>query len=155
MVKPTESERGCGFAVHLFTSEIRDAFSFSILPSTGKLRSQLCELKLTLTQEQKAILQEPSLLRGYQAIHPALEQYIVLRHYVAKYELQLHAYGPFRTTRDEKEVLLDNRRMERDFSSQRHGSFQNFLKQVRFYLWMMEDDMIERRAVSACCDEEL
>ena len=48
-----------------------------------------------LTQEQHKKLSDPRKLIT-DGVDDWLEQFIVLRHYVAKYELQVHAYGPFR-----------------------------------------------------------
>ena len=86
-----------------------------------------------------------------------LKQFIIVRHYVAKYELQVHAYGPFRTQKQDLEVQHDNERLERDFPGKKHRAFQNFLKEVRFHLWMMEDDMItnRHRGFSPYCRKEM
>ena len=107
-----------------------------------------------LTQEQHKKLSNPRKLM-MDGVDDWLEQFIVLRHYVAKYELQVHAYGPFRTDKQEAEAELDDVRMDRDFPLRHHESFQKFLKEMRFHLWMMEDEFIERRAQSNCFDREL
>ena len=107
----------------------------------------------TLTDEQKEKLSDPRKL-----LHERddwLQHYIVVRHYIAKYELQVHAYGPFRTNKESNEAECDDRRMQRDFPMKKHASFRNFLSEVRFNLWMMEDNIIERRTLSACCAKEL
>ena len=106
-----------------------------------------------LTPEHHAKLKDPRKLKH--DLDDWLEHYIVVRHYVAKYELQIHAYGPFRTDKQNIEAERDDTRMRRDFPENHHTSFLNFLKEVRFNLWIMEDEMIERRAVSACCEMEL
>lgn len=120
---------------------------------TGKLKRRLNEMESTLTAEHHKKLSDPRKLR--QSADDWLEHYIVVRHYVAKYELQVHAYGPFRTQTQNDEAEHDKSRMERDFPMDQHSSFHNFLNQVRFHLWMMEDEMIEKRALSACCEKEL
>ena len=108
----------------------------------------------TLTQEQQKKLSDPSKLKD--GVNDWLKQFIVLRHDVAKYELQVHAYGPFRTDKQNAEVELDDARMERDFPEKCwHKGFRNFLKEMRFHLWMMEDEFIERRALSNCCKKKL
>ena len=84
----------------------------------------------TLTQEQHKKLSDPSKL-SKDVVDDWLEQFIVLRHYVAKYELQVHAYGPFRIDKQNAEVELDGARMERDFPGKcRHKGFRNFRKCV-------------------------
>ena len=110
-------------------------------------------METALTAEHHEKLSDPHKL--IQGLDDWLVHYIVVRHYVAKYELQVHAYGPFRTQKQNTKAEHDERRMERDFPMEQHASFRNFLRQVRFHLWMMEDEMIERRAVSACCAKEL
>ena len=116
-------------------------------------------MESTLTDDHRKILSDPRTLK-YSA-DDWLEHYIVVRHYVAKYELQVHAYGPFRIEKQDSKhhtdhiVQRDDERMERDFPMKRHKSFRNFLSQVRFHLWMMEDEMITKRALSACCENEL
>ena len=107
-----------------------------------------------LTEEQHKQLSDPRKLMT-DRVDDWLEQFIVLQHYVAKYELQVHAYGPFRTDKQDAEVELDDARMNRDFPGKRHKGFRNFLKEMRFHLWMMEDEFIERRALSNCCEKEL
>ena len=107
-----------------------------------------------LTEEQHKQLSDPRKLMT-DRVDDWLEQFIVLRHYVAKYELQVHAYGPFRTDKQDAEAELDDARMDRDFPEKHHESFRNFLKEMRFHLWMMEDEFIERRALSNCCEREL
>ena len=107
-----------------------------------------------LTEEQHKQLSDPRLLMT-DRVDDWLEQFIVLRHYIAKYELQVHAYGPFRTNKQNDEVELDDARMDRDFPEKHHKSFRNFLKEMRFHLWMMEDEFIEKRALSNCCEKEL
>lgn len=107
----------------------------------------------TLTAEQKEKLRDPRKLLPTR--DDWLQHYIVVRHYIAKYELQVHAYGPFRTREQGHEAERDDRRMQRDFPMKKHASFRNFLCEVRFYLWMMEDNIIERRTLSACCAKEL
>ena len=119
----------------------------------GALKKHLKEMKSVLTDEQRKKLSDPHELK--QGIDDWLEHYIVVRHYVAKYELQVHAYGPFRTREQDTHVEHDERRMDRDFPVKQHRSFRNFLNQVRFHLWMMEDQMITKRAISACCASEL
>lgn len=119
---------------------------------TGKLKKHLNEMESVLTDEQRKLLSDP---RALKCVDDWLEHYIVVRHYVAKYELQVHAYGPFRTQKQNPQAEEDNRRMERDFPEKRHRSFRNFLKQVRFHLWMMEDQMITKRALSTCCANEV
>lgn len=120
---------------------------------TGKLKKHLNEMESVLTDEQRKLLSDPRALKC--GVDDWLEHYIVVRHYVAKYELQVHAYGPFRTRKQNPQAEEDNRRMERDFPEKRHRSFRNFLKQVRFHLWMMEDQMITKRALSTCCANEV
>lgn len=120
---------------------------------TGKLKRHLKEMESVLTDEQRKLLSDPHALKG--GVDDWLEHYIVVRHYVAKYELQVHAYGPFRTKQQNQQAEEDNQRMDRDFPEKQHRSFRNFLKQVRFYLWKMEDQMITKRALSACCANEL
>ena len=110
-------------------------------------------MESVLTDEQRKLLSDPHKLED--GVDDWLEHYIVVRHYVAKYELQVHAYGPFRTKNQEVHVENDDERMERDFPVKQHSSFRNFLNQVRFHLWMMEDQMITNRALSACCTNEL
>ena len=112
------------------------------------------EMESVLTDDQRKILSDPHKLQY--GVDDWLEHYIVVRHYVAKYELQVHAYGPFRTNnQNERDVENDDKRMDRDFPEEQHRSFRNFLNQVRFHLWKMEDQMITKRAVSACCVKEL
>ena len=106
-----------------------------------------------LTPEYRKILSDPRTLEY--SLDDWLEHYIVVRHYVAKYELQVHAYGPFRTNKQDRQAHNDNHRMERDFPMEKHSSFRNFLNQVRFHLWTMEDEMITKRAVSACCANQV
>ena len=108
----------------------------------------------TLTQEQHKKLSDPRKLVK-DGVDDWLEQFIVLRHYVAKYELQVHAYGPFRTNKQNAEVELDDARRDRDFPPENHKGFQKFLKEIRFHLWMMEDEFVERRALSNCCEKKL
>ena len=110
-------------------------------------------MESVLTEEQRKKLSNPHALQ--QGVGDWLEHYIVVRHYVAKYELQVHAYGPFRTNTQNAQVRHDDERMNRDFPKKQHRSFCNFLNQVRFHLWKMEDEMITKRAVSACCANEL
>lgn len=105
-------------------------------------------MKLALTDKQKAAVQDPQVLSTpppglYSAF---LERYIILQHFIAKYELQVHAYGPFRRNTDDDNTLAreDNERMERDFTDE--DSFKHFLMQVRLQLWMMEDDFINKEA---------
>ena len=120
---------------------------------TGKLKKHLNEMESVLTDEQRKLLSDPRALED--GVDDWLEHYIVVRHYVAKYELQVHAYGPFRTHKQNPQAEEDNQRMDRDFPEKRHRSFRNFLKQVRFHLWMMEDQLITKRALSACCANEV
>jgi len=120
---------------------------------TGALKKHLQEMESVLTDEQRKKLSDQHALQG--GVDDWLEHYIVVRHYVAKYELQVHAYGPFRTNQQDEHVENDNRRMDRDFPVKQHRSFRNFLNQVRFHLWMMEDQMITKRTMSACCASEL
>ena len=120
---------------------------------TGRLKKHLKEMESVLTDEQRKILTDPHKL--HHGVDDWLEHYIVVRHYVAKYELQVHAYGPFRTRKQDPCVENDDKRMDRDFPVKQHRSFRNFLNQVRFYLWMMEDQMITNRAISTCCANEL
>lgn len=110
-------------------------------------------MESVLTDEQRKMLSDPHALKC--GVDDWLEHYIVVRHYVAKYELQVHAYGPFRTNKQNAHVENDDERMDRDFPIKEHRSFRNFLNQVRFHLWMMEDEMITKRAASACCANEL
>ena len=113
----------------------------------------------TLTQEQHKKLSDPCKLIKDGVHDDLLKQFIVLRHYVAKYELQVHAYGPFRTAKKNAElevnVELDDARRDRDFPPENHKGFQKFLKEIRFHLWLMEDEFIEKRALSNCCEKEL
>ena len=116
----------------------------------------------TLTQEQHKKLSDPRKLIKDGVDHDDwLKQFIVLRHYVAKYELQVHAYGPFRTVKQKEEavvmqeVKLDDARRDRDFPPENHKGFQKFLKEIRFHLWLMEDEFIEKRALSKCCEKKL
>ena len=111
-------------------------------------------MESTLTAEQKEKLSDPQKL-DRQNVDDWLEHYIVVQHYVAKYELQVHAYGPFRTNSQNTEAEHDDSRMDRDFPVKQYTSFRNFLKEVRFHLWMMEDELIEKRALSNCCEKEL
>ena len=122
---------------------------------TGGLKRHLKEMESVLTDDQRKILSDPHRLQH--DVDDWLEHYIVVRHYVAKYELQVHAYGPFRTNNENErhDVENDDQRMDRDFPEEQHRSFRNFLNQVRFHLWMMEDQMITKRALSACCAKEL
>ena len=112
-------------------------------------------MESVLTDDQRKLLSDPHRLQH--DVDDWLEHYIVVRHYVAKYELQVHAYGPFRTNNENErhDVENDDQRMDRDFPEEQHRSFRNFLNQVRFHLWMMEDQMITKRALSACCAKEL
>ena len=110
-------------------------------------------MESTLTVRQRKILTDPRTI--HYCADDWLKHYIVLRHYVAKYELQVHAYGPFRSGKENKEAFHDDVRMERDFPLAKHSSFRNFLQQVRFHLWLMEDEFITKRAISACCAKEI
>lgn len=125
----------------------------SLLFITGVLKKHLKEMESVLTDEQRKILNDPHALQH--GVDDWLEHYIVVRHYVAKYELQVHAYGPFRTNAQNALVENDDKRMDRDFPVKQHRSFRHFLNQVRFHLWMMEDQLITKRAASACCASEL
>ena len=107
----------------------------------------------TLTEDHHKLLKDPLKLK--EISDDWLEHYVVLRHYVAKYELQVHAYGPFRTNEQNDKAEDDNRRMERDFPKSKHRTFRKFLNEVRFHLWMMEDEMMERRALCICCENEV
>lgn len=107
----------------------------------------------TLTEDHHKLLKDP--LQLSKTSDDWLEHYVVLRHYVAKYELQVHAYGPFRTNEQNDKAKDDNRRMERDFPKSKHRAFRKFLNEVRFHLWMMEDEMMERRALCICCENEV
>lgn len=107
----------------------------------------------TLTEDHHELLKDP--LQLSKTKDDWLEHYVVLRHYVAKYELQVHAYGPFRTNEQNDKAKDDNRRMERDFPKSKHRAFRKFLNEVRFHLWMMEDEMMERRALCICCENEV
>lgn len=118
-----------------------------------KLKKRLQEMESTLTDRQRKILTDPRTI--HYSADDWLKHYIVVRHYVAKYELQVHAYGPFRTGRDNRDAPYDNNRMERDFPLTKYSSFRNFLQQVRFHLWLMEDEFITKRAISACCEKEI
>ena len=107
------------------------------------LKRNLEEMESLLTERHYEMLENPRTLQ-----HDAdewLKDFIIVRHYVAKYELQVYAYGPFRTQQQENEVKDDNARKEREFPINKHGAFHNFLEEVRFHLWMMEDDMITNR----------
>lgn len=125
--------------------------------STGyniaELKKQLKEMEETLTEDHHKLLKDP--LQLSKTSDDWLEHYVVLRHYVAKYELQVHAYGPFRTNEQNDKAEDDNRRMERDFPKSKHRAFRKFLNEVRFHLWMMEDEMMERRALCICCENEV
>lgn len=110
-------------------------------------------MESVLTDDHRKILSDPRTFKY--SVDDWLEHYIVVRHYVAKYELQVHAYGPFRTDKQDRHAQNDKKRMDRDFPEKHHSSFRNFLNQVRFHLWMMEDEMITKRAVSACCEKEV
>ena len=110
-------------------------------------------MESTLTERHRQILSDPRTLKC--SADDWLKHYIVVRHYVAKYELQVHAYGPFRTDKQDPAAQDDNERMNRDFPIDKHSSFQNFLRQARFHLWLMEDEMITKRAISACCELEV
>lgn len=114
-------------------------------------------MESVLTDDQRKILSDPRTFKYSVDDHRDdwLEHFIVVRHYVAKYELQVHAYGPFRTDKQDMHAQNDNKRMDRDFPEKHHSSFRNFLNQVRFHLWMMEDEMITKRALSACCEMEV
>jgi hypothetical protein len=118
-----------------------------------ELKAEVQSMKHALTTHQRKLLNSPILLRGYKKngrTDPFLEHFIVLRHYVAQYILQVYAYGPFRLENDNHQAELDDVRMRRDFGD--NESFINFLHQVRFSLWRMEDDLIEKRMLSPCCN---
>lgn len=117
------------------------------------LKRHLKEMEDTLTDYHHDLLNDPPKLKHH--CDDWLEHFIVVRHYVAKYELQVHAYGPFRTNQQNEQAECDDRRMERDFPMKHHSSFRSFLSEVRFHLWLMEDELIERRARSACCENEV
>lgn len=108
-----------------------------------------------LTDRHYKLLRHPQTLKDN--TDEWLKHYILVRHHVTKYELQVHAYGPFRTQKQNKLVHYDNERMERDFPLKQHKAFRNFLKEVRFHLWMTEDDIIADRArgFSPYCRKEL
>lgn len=127
--------------------------NYNIGYNIRKLKKTLQEMESTLTDRQRKILTDPRTI--HYCADDWLKHYIVLRHYVAKYELQVHAYGPFRSGKENKEALHDDVRMDRDFPLAKHSSFRNFLQQVRFHLWLMEDEFITKRAISACCAKEI
>ncbi|XP_078366136.1 uncharacterized protein LOC144650355 isoform X2 [Oculina patagonica] len=121
----------------------------------GKLKRNLQEMESILTDRHYRLLRHPQTLQD--STDEWLKHYILVRHHVAKYELQVHAYGPFRTQNNDQLVHYDNERMERDFPLKQHKAFRNFLKEVRFHLWMTEDDLIANRArgFSPYCRKEL
>jgi len=123
-----------------------------------QLKKEVESMKYALSPHQQKVLTEPALLRHrHRHGHndPFLQHFVTLRHHVAQYQLQVLAYGPFRTNDQsgEEQATMDNRRMVKDFG--KNPTFLNFLRQVRFSLWKMEDDILNKRQLSGCCESQI
>ena len=106
---------------------------------TGDLKSELKAMDPILNEQERAAIAAPDEENTQDSL---VKHYIFLQHYIAKYELQVHAYGPFRTNKDDHLAEKDNERLLRDFPHD--DSFRKFIKQIRFRLWLMEDQLVKR-----------
>ena len=100
------------------------------------MANELQEIELGLSKELKEGLKDPEFLKDETCFTPSLKYYVCLRHRLAKYRIQVNAYGPFTRKEAKDQVQLDHKKMKNDFPHD--PSFRRFLEEVRSHFSEME-----------------
>ena len=95
-----------------------------------------------LTQKQKENLKDPAFLQNKDLFTKELQQYVLLRHRLTKYKVQVEAYGPF-TPREKVPGNLEynDAVMMNDFPE--NAAFRMFLDEARSHFAEMEYNFVE------------
>lgn len=88
-----------------------------------------------LSTIKKQNLKDPNFLKDESKFTKELQYYVLLRHRLTKYEIQVEAYGPF-TPRERKNLALNDVRMMNDFEE--NPAFIMFLEEARSHFAEME-----------------
>ena len=100
-----------------------------------ELEERCRQIERCLSSEQKEGIKDHNFLKDPEKFTPLLQYYVLLRHRLTKYRIQVHAYGPF-TPKGGGNPVPDNMRMENDFPD--NPSFRIFLDEIRSLFAEME-----------------
>ena len=93
-----------------------------------------------LSKKKKRSLKDPNFLKNNSKFTKELQYYVLLRHRLTKYKIQVEAYGPF-TPQVSENLELDNVRMRHDFEE--NPAFRIFLEEARSHFAEMEFNFVQ------------
>ena len=109
-----------------------------------KLQEQVRTLERGIPKKQRERLKDPAFLRDDKKFSHELQFYVLLRHRLAKYKIQVAAYGPFtpRETGSDGVLSANDRLMENDFPDD--PAFKKFLEEARAHFAEMEYRFVQK-----------
>ena len=114
-----------------------------------ELKQKVRTLERGIPKEQRERLKDPAFLENDKQFSHELQFYVFLRHRLAKYNIQVAAYGPFtpRETGSENPhsdcpLSVNDRLMENDFPDDL--AFKKFLKEARVHFAEMEYRFVQK-----------
>ena len=108
----------------------------------GNLEQRVKTIERGLSKKQKQRLKDPAFLgdRKNQFTHE-MQVYVLLRHRLTKYKVQVEAYGPF-TPKDHGNLEYNDVSMTNDFPD--NPAFIMFLEEVRAHFAEMEYRFVQK-----------
>ena len=116
----------------------------------SELEEQVKTLERGIPKKKRELLKDPAFLRDDKQFSHELQFYVMLRHRLAKYKIQVAAYGPFTPAKhadsenpsSDGALLVNDRLMDNDFPDD--PAFKKFLVEARAHFAEMEYRFVQK-----------